>query len=221
MAKAHFQPTLFRFLRELAKHNDRDWFQANKARFEKDVRDPMLAFISDLKPKMEKLSKHIVVDPRPVGGSLFRMHRDVRFSKDKSPYKTHVAAHFSHAKCEGSAPGFYLRLEAGESFAGGGVWHPEADALGHIRDAMIAAPNDWKRATKGLDLGGEALKRPPKGIAPDHALIEDLKRKDFITGTSYTESQVSASDFMDRFVEDCRTYAPLVRFLCRALDLQF
>jgi uncharacterized protein (TIGR02453 family) len=221
MAKAQFQPAFFKFLKELEKNNDRNWFLANKARFEKDVRDPMLAFIRDLKPKLEKLSKQIVVDPRPVGGSLFRIHRDVRFSTDKSPYKTHMAAHFSHANCEGSAPGFYLRLEPGESLAGAGVWHPEAEALGHIRDALMAAPNDWKRAIKGLKLDGEALKRPPRGIDPAHPLIEDLKRKDFITGTSYTESTVCGPDFLERFVEDCRTFAPLVRFLCRALDLQF
>jgi uncharacterized protein (TIGR02453 family) len=221
MAKTYFQPAFFRFLKELEKHNHRDWFSANKPRFESDVRDPMLAFIGELQPRLAKLSRHIVVDPRPVGGSLFRIHRDVRFSADKSPYKTHMAAHFSHAGCEGSAPGFYLRLEPGQSLAGAGVWHPEAEALGRIREAMVAAPNDWKRATQGLRLDGEVLKRPPRGCDPQHPLIEDLKRKDFITGTTYTESKVCASDFLDRFVEDCRTRAPLVRFLCRALGLPF
>ena len=221
MAATHFQPALFRFLKELRKNNDRDWFHANKARFEQEVRDPMLGFITALKPRLARLSPHFVVDPRPIGGSLFRMHRDVRFSPDKSPYKTHVAAQFPHARCEGSAPGFYLRLEPGESLAGAGVWHPEAEVLGQVRAAIVSAPNDWKRATRGLALDGEALKRAPKGFDPAHPLIEDLKRKDFITGAKYEESEICAADFLDRFVDGCRSYAPLVRFLCGALDLPF
>jgi uncharacterized protein (TIGR02453 family) len=221
MAGAYFHPPFFRFLRELAKHNDRDWFQANKPRFEKDVRDPFLAFIGALKPRLLTVSKHFVVDPRPVGGSLFRIHRDVRFSADKSPYKTHMAAHFSHAHGGGSAPGFYLRVEPGESLAGAGLWRPEAAALGNIRNAMVAAPKEWKRATHGLTLDGEVLKRPPKGCDPEHPLIEDLKRKDFISGTTYREAEVCAPGFLERYVEDARARAPLVRFLCRAIDLPF
>ena len=221
MSRAHFEPTFFRFLRELAKNNNRDWFVANKTRFEKDVRDPMLAFIADLKPNMAKVSKHIVVDPRPVGGSLFRIYRDVRFSSDKSPYKTHMAAHFTHANCEGSAPGFYVRLEPGDSLAGAAVWRPEPDALGHIRKAMVAAPDEWKRAVKGLELDGEVLKRPPKGFDPEHPLIADIRRKDFISGVTYKDADVCAAGFLDRFVADCKTIAPLVRFLSRAMDLAF
>jgi uncharacterized protein (TIGR02453 family) len=222
MAKAtHFQPALFRFLRELKKHNERDWFMANKARYEADVRDPMLAFIRDLAPRLAKVSPHFVVDPRPVGGSMFRIHRDVRFSADKSPYKTHVAAHFQHARSRGAAPGFYLSLALDESYGGAGLWRPEPDALAHVRKAMVAAPGEWKRATKGLELGGEVLKRPPKGFDPEHPLVEDLKRKDFVTGTAFSESQVCGADFLDRFVAACRAHGPLVRFLARALDLPF
>ncbi len=219
MATPHFTPALFKFLRELAKNNEREWFQANKARYEKDVRDPMLAFIAALAPKLGKLSPHFKVDARPVGGSLFRIHRDVRFAADKSPYKTHVAAHFSHLRGEG--PGFYVSLEPKESYGGAGLWRPEPGPLAHVRTALMAAPAEWKKAVKGIELDGESLKRPPRGIDPDHALIEDLKRKDFVSGEPFTEAQVLAPDFLERYVAACKARAPLVRFLCRALDLPF
>jgi uncharacterized protein (TIGR02453 family) len=217
----YFSTTTFAFLRDLERHNERDWFLANKTRYERDARDPMLAFIRDVAPKLRKLSANFDVDPRPVGGSMMRIYRDVRFSADKSPYKTHLAAHFQHARCEGSAPGFYLRIGVGESLLGAGVWHPEPAALGRIRDAIADKTPEWRRAVKGLKLDGEVLKRPPKGYDADHASIEDIKRKDFITGREFRDAEVCAADFLERFIEGCRTTAPLVRFLCGALKLPF
>ena len=108
----HFTPALFKFLRELNKNNTREWFQANKDRYETDVRNPMLGFIADFAPYLEGLSPQFVAEPRRSGGSMFRIHRDTRFSKDKSPYKTHAAAQFGHARGKDvHAPGFYLHLE--------------------------------------------------------------------------------------------------------------
>ncbi|HEX9708874.1 MAG TPA: DUF2461 family protein, partial [Candidatus Thermoplasmatota archaeon] len=86
---AHFRPALFRYLVDLRHHNDRQWFATNKGRFEADVRDPMLAFIREAASPLARISRHVLADPRPVGGSLFRIYRDTRFSKDKTPYKTH------------------------------------------------------------------------------------------------------------------------------------
>ena len=97
MAKrAHFGPELFRFLRELEANNRKEWFQANRGRYEEQVREPMLAFISDFGPRLRKITPYLTADPRPVGGSMFRIHRDTRFSRDKTPYKTHAAAQFRH-----------------------------------------------------------------------------------------------------------------------------
>jgi uncharacterized protein (TIGR02453 family) len=96
MKNAHFSRDLFSFLGELRSNNRREWFEANRARYERNVREPMLAFISDFAPLLRKISPKLVADPRPSGGSMFRIHRDVRFSPDKRPYKTHVAARFSH-----------------------------------------------------------------------------------------------------------------------------
>src|SRR2546425_889766 len=111
---ASFAPALFRFLRDLRKNNERDWFLAHKEIYERDVREPALAFISAFAAALRKISPHLVADPRPTGGSLFRIHRDVRFGADKRPYKTHVGIHFCHAGAAGAhAPGFYLHLQPG------------------------------------------------------------------------------------------------------------
>jgi uncharacterized protein (TIGR02453 family) len=218
---AYFTPALFRFLDELQHHNQRPWFEANKARYLADVRDPFLRFIAELEPRMRKLSPHFDVDPKPVGGSLFRIYRDTRFAKDKSPYKTHAAAHFPHARCKGSAPGFYLRLDPESVLIGAGVWHPDTPELKRIREAIAKKPSDWKKAIAGRELDGEKLARPPKGYEADHPLVEDLKRKDFITGAELEPRDACAPDFLDRFVDECKQAAPLVRFLTTAMGLPF
>lgn len=223
MSDAHFDRELFRFLKDLKAHNDREWFQARKARYEQAARDPMLAFIGVLGPKLAKVSGQFLADPRPVGGSMFRLHRDTRFSKDKSPYKTHIAAHFPHkvAKAGGvHGPGFYLHLESGGSFAGGGIWHPEPESLQKVRQAIVGRPRAWKVIRdSGLEIQGDALQRVPQGFDRDHPWAEDLRRKDFYLGTDFTDAQVQAPDFADRVEAAFRETAPLVKFLCKALDL--
>jgi uncharacterized protein (TIGR02453 family) len=225
---AHFSPALFKFLRELKKNNNREWFQANKARYESDVRDPMLRFIADFAVPLRSISKHFVADPRPVGGSLFRIYRDTRFSLDKSPYKTAAAAHFRHeVDREVHGPGFYVHLEPGDVAAGAGVWHPDADTLAKIRDAIARQPEQWRRAFSGeafkraYELQGEKLTRPPKGFDPAHPFIEDLKRKDFFVMASFTEADACKLGFMDRVEEVYRLSAPFMSFLTKAAGLKF
>ena len=221
-----FTPALFGFLRELEQNNDRDWFNANKARYVAEVRDPMLDFIAAFAPHLKKISARYIADPRPNGGSLFRIHRDIRFSKDKRPYKTNAGAQFRHeAARDAHAPGFYLHLEPGGVFAASGVWHPDGPALARIRDSIANDMAGWRRVTSAKALGpngalaGESLKRPPRGHDPDHPLIDDLKRKDFFALTRFTEEEACAPGFIDEFAGTCRTFAPLARFLTRALDL--
>lgn len=218
-----FSPALFSFLQELKENNDREWFAANKARYEADVREPALEFISAFAPRLDELSPHFVADARKVGGSLFRIHRDVRFSKDKSPYKTATGIHFRHALAQSAhAPGFYLHLEPGGVFAGAGIWRPDTATARRIREAIHADPEGWRRALGGsafherYTLDGESLKRPPAGFAADHLLIEDLKRKDFIAVAPLPERAVTSAGFIDEYAETCRAAAPLVRFLCEA-----
>jgi uncharacterized protein (TIGR02453 family) len=121
----YFTPATFKFLSQLASNNEREWFYANKNRYVSAVQDPALQFIADFAPKLAGISQHFVADPRSQGGSLFRIYRDTRFSKDKTPYKTHVAMRFGHVAGLGvHAPGFYLHIEPGSSYAGVGLWRP-------------------------------------------------------------------------------------------------
>src|SRR5690348_16631092 len=94
--KSHFKRELFQFLDELNSNNRREWFEQNRARYERDVREPLITFIVDFAPRLKKISSSFIADPRPIGGSMFRIYRDVRFSTDKRPYKTHAAARFPH-----------------------------------------------------------------------------------------------------------------------------
>jgi len=227
-SRAHFSPDLFRFLRDLTRNNDRAWFQANKQRYEESVREPAQRFISDFGPRLERISPHFNADPRPVGGSLFRIYRDVRFSRDKSPYKTHTGIQFRHkAGRDVHAPGFYLHLEPGRVFVGVGIWHPDGPTLARIRRAIVDHPASWKRALAGkrfrgaFELGGESLVRPPRGFDPGHPLIEDLKRKDFIAFSPIAQKDVTAPGFLERFAGLCRDGSPFVRHLCGTLEVPF
>ena len=221
-----FTPALFRFLRDLRKNNDRDWFLAHKENYERDVKEPALVFISAFAAALRKISPQLVADPRPVGGSLFRIHRDVRFGADKRPYKTHVGIHFRHAGGEGAhAPGFYLHLEPGDVFAGAGIWQPDGAVLSEVRDAIAESPAAWRRAVGARDfaarwaLSGESLVRVPRGYDPEHPLAADLKRKSFIAITGFSERDACAAAFPEQLADAWRASAPLMRFLTRALDL--
>ncbi|MBK6683740.1 MAG: DUF2461 domain-containing protein [Deltaproteobacteria bacterium] len=224
----HFRPALFQFLRELAVNNDRTWFAENKARYEADVKGPLLSFIADFGPHLKKISRHYVADPRPVGGSLFRIHRDTRFSKDKTPYKTHASAQFRHeAGKDVHAPGYYLHLEPGSVFFGCGLWHPEPEPLQQIRTRIAEDPKAWKKAIGAkafnphYQLQGESLKRPPKGFDPDHPELEAIKRKDFIGVTPFKERDALSSDFLMQVVERAKAGTPLMRFLSESIELPF
>ncbi len=217
---SHFSPELFRFLRELKKNNSRRWFQANRQRYETALREPCLRFISDLGLPLRKVSRYLVADPRPSGGSLFRIYRDTRFSKDKSPYKTHAGMYFPvRGGKDVHTPGFYLHLEPGGCFAAAGLWHPDAATLAKVREAIVARPAGWKSARVHLSLEGNTLRRPPRGYDANHPFIEDLKRKDFISSVRLSDREVTSPRFLSGFVARCGKMSPLPKFLAAALDL--
>jgi uncharacterized protein (TIGR02453 family) len=172
---------------------------------------------------MNRISPHIVADARATGGSLLRIYRDTRFSRDKTPYKTNAGLSFGlDAPRDLDAPGYYLHLAPGEVFMGAGIWRPSADALRAIREAIVKDPRGWKRAKRsGLSHGEATLKRPPRGFDPDHPLIDDLKRLSFTAGVQFGERQACAPQFPARFVAACRGQAPLMKFLARAMGLSF
>ena len=223
----YITPKLFAFFRDLKKNNTREWFEANKDRFEGDVREPLLALIDSFAEPLYKISPHFRADPRKQGGSLFRIYRDVRFSKDKTPYKTHAGVHFRHDRAKDAhAPGFYLHLDPKQVFIGAGIWRPDKDALLQIRAAILDKPTAWKKATgaafrRQFTLDGESYKRPPVGVEKDHPLFEDLMRKDFIAITDCTKADVLAADFPKKFAATCKTAGPLVKFLAESLGLQY
>jgi uncharacterized protein (TIGR02453 family) len=221
---AYFTPGLFDFLKELKANNDRDWFAAHKARYAALVEEPMIRFISDLGERLPRISPSFLADPRRAGGSMFRIYRDTRFSKDKTPLKTSTGAHFRHAATPKgqSAPGFYLSLEPGGSLGGGGIYHPDPAALKSIRDRIVGEPAAWGRVlAKRIVIQGESLQRPPRGYDPEHRFALDLKRKDLYTLQSFTDKEVGAPAFLDTYLAACATAAPLVEFQCRALGLRW
>jgi uncharacterized protein (TIGR02453 family) len=220
---AYFTPRLFSFLKELKANNTRDWFAANRARFESDVQAPMLHFIDDLRPRLAAVNRAFVADPRRSGGSMFRIYRDTRFSSDKSPYKTNVAARFVHrAQPKGQmGPTFYLQLEPGESFGGGGIYHPDMPTLTRIRHAIVDDARGWRAVKRlGLAIEGESLTRAPAGFDPQHPFAEDLRRKDLYVLQTFTQREACGADFMDRYIEVCTRIEPLVAFLAKAAGLK-
>ena len=228
MTPPHFTDAVFEFLAELAENNDRSWFQINKPRYEAHVKEPALRFISDFGPSLRQISTHFRADPRANGGSLFRIYRDTRFSRDKSPYKTHAGIHFRHeTTSDAHAPGFYLHLEPGHCFAGCGVWRPAGPALRRIRAHIDESPGAWKDASRSerfrrsFELVGDALVRAPMGFSVGHPLIEDLRRKDFIGVAKLDAGTVTAPDFIDTFADLCRDGAGFQRWLCLALGVPF
>jgi uncharacterized protein (TIGR02453 family) len=224
---AIFKPAMFVFLRDLREHNDREWFQANKARYQRDVLEPALEFIRSFAPELRRISPRFQAVDKAVGGSLFRIYRDTRFSHDKTPYKTHVGIQFRHeAAKDAHAPVYYLHLEPGDCFAGAGICRPETGTARRIRQAIVAKPHAWKRAVGGkfgatYQLTGDSYKRPPQGVDPEHELIEDLRRKSFVGLAELSQRSVTSPDFVSEYAQMCRSGAPLLRFLCEALGERF
>ncbi|WP_109124379.1 DUF2461 domain-containing protein [Dyella sp. C11] len=228
MAKPYFSPATFRFLKSLANNNSREWFHDHKEAYERDVREPFLALIRDLQAPLAKISPHYRADTRKVGGSLFRIHRDTRFSNDKQPYKPWQGARFFHERRnEVHAPSFYMHIQPGDCFAGGGMWHPESDALKKIRDFLADNPEAWKRATRSkvfrehFTFWGESLTRPPRGFDPAHELIDDIKRKDFACGEAFDEKLACSAELLPWLVETYKRVAPMVDYLCASQELDF
>jgi uncharacterized protein (TIGR02453 family) len=227
MPASYFTPATFRFLRALDRHNERAWFHEHKNDYERHVREPFLQLITDLQQPLTAISEHYRADSRRNGGSLYRIYRDTRYSHNKLPYKPWQGARFFHVRRhEIQAPGFYLHIEPGDCFAGGGMWHPESDALKHIRGFLVDNPAAWKRATRGkafgdLQLGGESLVRPPRGYDPAHELIDDLKRKDFIASAPFSEELACSGELLAWTIATFRQVAPLVDYLCAAQELEF
>lgn len=223
-----FKQSTFKFLKELSENNNRDWFNEHKAEYEEKVRTPALRFIEDMQVDLAGISSHFLASARKSGGSLMRVYRDTRFSRDKTPYKTNIGIQFRHERGKDvHAPGFYVHIANDECFLGVGIWRPDAKSLGKIRDAIVESPKGWVKArdarpfSSTFTLEGDSLKTSPRGFSMDHPLIGDLRRKDYIAIKPLTKKQILSSCFLDETVKSFTSAKPFMRYLCQALDLQF
>lgn len=223
-----FESATLKFLKELAANNHRAWFEANKSRYEEQVRQPALDFIAAMGPVLERISPHFRADVRKTGGSLMRVFRDTRFSPDKTPHKTNIGIQFRHELGKDvHAPGFYVHIANDVCFFAAGCWHPDADALGRIRDAVAQDPKRWlsarddKKFTADWELSGDSLMRPPRGYAADHPAMVDLKRKDFIAVAPMSFSEATGAELVKLAGKRFATTAPFMKFLCGALGVQY
>ena len=225
MPNPYTSAKLFSFIEELSINNNRMWFEENKNRYEDDVRTPLLSFIADFEVYLKQLSPHFNAEAKKVGGSLFRIFRDVRFSKDKTPYKTNAGVHFRHERAENAhAPGYYLHLDPMESFIGVGIWRPDTATARAIRAGITEKPDAWLEATREFGkfaLGGDSLKRAPPVVEADHPCIVDIMRKDWIGIVKVDRATLCSKNFMKGFAKTCAVATPFMRFLTEAQVLRF
>lgn len=225
---ARFYPETIRFLEQLAANNNRDWFNDNKRRYEDDVLDVALRFIQSMQDPLADIAPHFVASPTRMGGSLMRVYRDTRFSRNKTPYKTNIGIQFRHEKAKDvHSPGYYLHVDPNQVFVGVGMWRPDAEPLRNIRQGIAARPGEWQRIMsdrafkRHFDLGGESLLRPPRGFDKDHGCIEDIKRKSFIAVRELAVKDCLKPQFQRTVESSFKTAEPFMRFLCKAVGVKF
>ncbi len=223
-----FGPATVGFLKELGANNNREWFQANKHRYEAEVLTPALDFIGAMGAELEGFAPHFTALPKRLGGSLMRVYRDVRFSRNKVPYKTNIGIQFRHEQGKDvHAPGYYLHIESTRCFFAAGMWRPAPEALLAIRNRIAEKPAAWRRMLEDREfndafrLGGEALKRPPRGFDADLPYIEDIKRKSFIGGCDFPVANAANPGFVGEAAATLAKAGPLMAFLCAAVNVPF
>ncbi len=228
-----FTTATFAFLRGLARNNRKPWFEAHRAEYEAVVVQPMRELIEEMDVRLASFAPEIIGDPKR---SMFRIYRDIRFSKDKSPYKTHAACWFYHRagsravgrEAAGGGAGFYFQIAPGSCFTGGGMWMPPKQALHNLRDAIaedarrferIVTDTRVTRAFGGLD--EEAmLKRVPRGYAPDHPAARWLRFQSFTLGRELRDAQALGARLPALLDADFRLIVPLVRWINGVLGLK-
>jgi uncharacterized protein (TIGR02453 family) len=228
-----FSPATFRFLRGLKRYNAKPWFEAHRSEYETQVRGPMYALIEDMDVRLAGFAPEIIGHPKR---SMFRIYRDIRFSPDKSPYKTHAACWFYHrdadrrvgSEAEGGGAGFYFHVAPDGCYVGGGIWMPARGVLNRIRDRLAEDPRTFDgivqhpgflRRFGGLD-DEAVLKRMPRGFPEDHPAARWLKYRSFVAGREIGEAQVMSPRLPAQLEKDFLGLLPLVRWLNGALGLR-
>ena len=230
---SYFTADSLKFLRGLARNNRRDWFEARRAEYEQHVKEPMAGLVREMDLRMANFAPEMVGDPKR---SIFRVHRDVRFSSDKSPYKTHAACWFFHGdgsskvgqEAHGGGAGFYFQLQPGGSFSGGGLWMPPRPALQRIRAAIAADPRGFEavvqapallRRLRGLS-EESMLKRAPRGYDDTPPAARWLRYLSFTVGRELTDAQATSGRLTAELEKDFALMLPLVRWINGVLGLR-
>ncbi len=231
MTKKYFTKGVFDFLNELESNNEKVWWEDNKDRYIRTIREPALEFINDFDSRLKRISPHFVAASRTLGGSLMRPYRDVRFSNDKTPYKTNVGIQFRHEQGKDvHAPGFYLHIEPRACFAGAGLWKPDTAVARAIRRSIHDDPAGWKKAAKGKAFSdtwsiapddNEMLKRVPKELDDGHPFPDDLRFKSFIAGARLSQARVTSKGFDAELAAMFTKASSFTRFLCDAMGVPF
>jgi uncharacterized protein (TIGR02453 family) len=211
------------FLKKLKRNNNRTWFENHKNEYEEFLKLPMQSFIFALQPHFAAFAPEFELSPKR---SIFRIYRDIRFSNDKTPYKTHIAAHFVlRGKEKGFVgSGYYFHIEPGEVFIGGGIYMPDSDQLKGIRKGIVQHPDEFLSILKDRKfrkrfgkLEGNKLQRIPKGYDESDPMAEWLKLKQFFVGVSLPESSCHKASLVKSIAAISKDAAPLVKFLNRAV----
>ena len=217
------QSSTLKFLKDLKKNNNRPWFEGHRKQYEQAKEDFLLL--------AEKLIAGIATFDPPIAilkakDCTFRINRDVRFSKDKSPYKNNIAGYFNRNGKKGTGAGYYLHIEPGKSFAAGGLWMPEPKNLVKIRQEIDYSFNDWKKVMGNASfkktfvegVKGEALVRPPKGYEENNPAIEYLKLKSFIVSRPFTDEGIQSKTFLKDVANTFKAMKPMIDFLNAATE---
>jgi uncharacterized protein (TIGR02453 family) len=228
---AGFRPAALKYLRALKRHNERAWFIEHRETYDQEVLGPLRDFVSEIDDRLARVAPEICGDAKR---SVFRIYRDVRFSHDKRPYKTHAACWFFHRDSDpkvgrdGGGAGFYFHIEPGNSQIGGGLWMPGREVLTILRDTIAEDPAGFVQAADskvmrrrfgGLD-PERVLTRMPRGFSDQHEAAKWLRYQSFTAGRMLTDSEVIRPDLASRVVRDYVPLVPLVRWLNSALGLQ-
>jgi len=210
-----------KFLLQLKKNNNRDWFNKHKPEYEEFVKAPMLSLIATIKPKLENVAPEMEADPKK---SMFRISRDTRFSKDKTPYKTHVAAVFHPRGHWQNSEGYYLHIEPTVIYIGGWIYMPSSEQLKKIRKAIAENGKEFlsivqsKTFVKNFKkIEGEKLQRVPIGYPQEHPLADWLKHKQFYSGVTWKMEECYSKKFLDKVIVVYKDLLPFIRFLNETL----
>jgi uncharacterized protein (TIGR02453 family) len=203
------------FLRNLARHNDREWFTPRKAEFESELKEPMLAIIRKITEAMVSFAPNHI---RPAEKSLFRIYRDTRFSSDKRPYKTHVAAWWSHQGLDKtSGAGYYFHISAKEVIVAAGAYMPEKDQLAAIRHWLLENHAQFRKVLQAAairktftEFEGNALTRPPKGFPTDHPALDLIQCRQWGLSVTLPANTALEPDFAATIIRHFKLAAPVV-----------